>query len=148
MDLRTIRQWRHQKKSMAAARRASAAHKWEIAARHYCEAIDCAPRKAALWVQYGHALKEAGKVEAGEYAYRRSLECDDRVADTHLQLARVLALQNRASEASESYLRALRLAPHSHDAIYGLLALGWTAETLRSQLQRARERSGWSWTRS
>jgi len=92
-------------------------------------------------------LKEAGKLEAGEYAYRRSLECDDRIADTHLQLAHVLALQNRASEASESYLRSLRLEPHSHDAIYGLLALGWTAETLRSELRGDRPRENADRTR-
>jgi tetratricopeptide (TPR) repeat protein len=136
-DLAAVWQRRRLKRLIAAARRASASQQWEIAARHYCDAIDCAPpRRAALWVQYGHALKEAGKLQAGEYAYRRSLECDDRVADTHFQLGHVLGLQNRASEAARSYLRALRLAPHLHDAIYGLLALGWTAETLRSELLR------------
>jgi hypothetical protein len=134
-ELGTISQWRQQKRLIASARCASAAHKWEFAARYYSEAINCAPHNPALWVQYGHALREAGKLEAGEYAYRRSLECDDRIADTHLQLAHVLALQNRPSEASESLLRSLRLEPHLHDAIYGLLALGWTTETLRSELQ-------------
>jgi tetratricopeptide (TPR) repeat protein len=94
-----------------------------------------------LWVQYGHALKEAGKLEAGESAYRRSLECDDRLADTHLQLAHVLALQTRTIEASESCLRALRLAPSSYDAICALVSLGWTVETIRAEMQKEQSKS-------
>jgi tetratricopeptide (TPR) repeat protein len=133
--LRRIFGWRHSKRLIAMAEQASAASKWEIAARYYCEAIQYAPRKAALWVQFGNALKEVGKLKASEHAYRRSLQCKESSSDAHLRLGQVLALQNRANEAAESYLDSLRLAPRSNDAFYGLLALGWTAESFRSALQ-------------
>jgi tetratricopeptide (TPR) repeat protein len=135
LGLSRICKWQPQNRLIATARRASAERKWELAARFYREAIGYTPYSAALWVQYGHALKESGKLEAGECAYRRSLECDNRIADTHLQLGHVLVLQDRGNEASESYLCALRLAPYTHDAFYGLLALGWTAARLRSELK-------------
>jgi hypothetical protein len=69
--------WRHLKRLIAMAEQASAASKWEIAARYYCEAMQYAPCKTALWVQFGNALREAGKLKASEHAYRRSLQCKD-----------------------------------------------------------------------
>jgi hypothetical protein len=69
--------WRHLKRLIAMAEQACAASKWEISARYYCEAIQYAPCKTALWVQFGNALREAGKLKASEHAYRRSLQCKD-----------------------------------------------------------------------
>jgi tetratricopeptide (TPR) repeat protein len=115
---------------IALARCAARQERWELAVRYYRDAIDQAPRNAALWVQYGHALKEAGKFEASERAYQRALECDDRIADTHLQLGHLLGLQNRPIEAGESYIRALRLAPRLQDAFYALRSLGWASDDI------------------
>jgi hypothetical protein len=95
--LRRIFGWRHRKRLIAMAEQASAAGKWEVAARHYCDAIQYAPRKSALWVQFGNALKQVGKLEACEHAYRRSLQCKGSSSDAHVRLGQVLALTKKPS---------------------------------------------------
>jgi FkbM family methyltransferase len=112
----------------AAAMRARDRQDWGLAARYYREALDLAPNRPALWVQYGHALKETGNLVAAESAYRKSLALDDGIADTHLQLGHVLKLQGRNAEAANAYTRSLTLAPGSPHAMHELLALG-SAET-------------------
>jgi FkbM family methyltransferase len=108
----------------AAASRARNQQNWELAARYYREALDLAPKRPALWVQYGHALKEAGNLVAAESAYRKSLDLDAGIADTYLQLGHVLKLQGKDAEAADAYLRSLTLAPGSSYAMYEVLALG------------------------
>jgi FkbM family methyltransferase len=112
----------------AAAARARDRRNWELAARYYQEALDLAPDRAELWVQYGHALKEAGNLSAGESAYRKSLDLNPRSADTHLQLGHVLKLQGRYPEAADAYLCSLTLDPRSPYATRELVALGSTVQ--------------------
>jgi FkbM family methyltransferase len=108
----------------AAARRARDRQDWGLAARYYREVLDLTPNRPSLWVQYGHALKEAGNLVASESAYRKSLDLDAGVADTYLQLGHVLKLQGRNIEAADAYTRSLTLAPGSPHAMHELLALG------------------------
>jgi FkbM family methyltransferase len=108
---------------MAAAKRARDRGNWALAARYYRDILDLAADRPGLWVQFGHALKEAGNFAAAEKAYRTSLGLDARIADTHLQLGHVLKLQGRIAEAVEAYRRSLSLAPGSADAINELRAL-------------------------
>src|SRR5205823_10523151 len=68
---------------------------WPAATRHYREVLDLNPSNPLIWVQYGHALKETGKLDEAERAYRNSLDAQEDVADTHLQLGHVLKLQGR-----------------------------------------------------
>jgi glycosyltransferase involved in cell wall biosynthesis len=87
----------------------------ELAAQIYREALDRNPRNPPLWVQYGHALREAGelrdpdKLAQAEIAYRRALSLAPEVADTYLQLGHVLKLQGKIGEARAAYLRAAGL---------------------------------------
>jgi tetratricopeptide (TPR) repeat protein len=113
---------------------------WPSAARYYRKALDQRLENPAIWVQYGHALKESGNVAEAENAYRKSLELDADVADTHLQLGHALKIQDRRIEASAAYLRALALDPALDHATLELKGLGWT--TGRIQLALRRERSG------
>lgn len=62
------------------------ARRWGEAADAYQAVLEGAPRRAAIWVQLGHARKESGAVAEAEAAYRRSLELSPDVADTYLQL--------------------------------------------------------------
>jgi hypothetical protein len=48
--------------AMALANQARDAREWELAVRYYRDALNLKPDKPGIWVQYGHALKEAGKV--------------------------------------------------------------------------------------
>ena len=112
------------------ADRARDAGDWELAARYYRAALGAMPDASAIWVQYGHALKETGHVGEAEEAYRRSLSLSPGAADTHLQLGHALKLQGRMDEAAASYLRAAALdpaLPHPRDE---LIRLGWTGERI------------------
>jgi tetratricopeptide (TPR) repeat protein len=112
------------------ADRARDAGEWELAAGYYSEALQAMPAAFAIWVQYGHALKESGHVGAAEMAYRRSLSLSPDTADTHLHLGHVLKLQGRMDEATAAYLRSAVLDPavcHPRDELIGL---GWTRERI------------------
>ncbi len=113
-------------RALARGDRARDAKQWQIAARHYRKALARDPLDAPCWVQYGHALKEAGCLPEAEAAYRRSLACAPNVADTHLQLGHVLKLQGRAGAAQAAYLRALALDPDMPAAAEELAGFGWS----------------------
>src|SRR5579885_23760 len=98
---------------------------WAPGARHYREALASDPGNAAIWVQYGHALKESGNLQQAEEAYKKSIALADRVADTHLQLGHLLKMRGRRDEAAAAYLRALAVDPAISPAAAALLALCW-----------------------
>jgi tetratricopeptide (TPR) repeat protein len=112
------------------------ARQWELAARCYRAVLDRDPGNAAIWVQYGHALKEAGNLKdparlaAAEAAYRSALTLKPGIADAYLQFGHVLKLQGRAEEAEAAYLRAFALDPVASAPIDELRGLGWTAPAL------------------
>jgi glycosyltransferase involved in cell wall biosynthesis len=120
------------------ADRARDSQDWVSAARYYRKALDQKPDNPAIWVQYGHSLKESGDLGEAENAYRKSLALDADVADTHLQLGHVLKIQGRKIEASAAYLRALALDPALHHASFELKSLGWTSGRIQLALRRER----------
>jgi tetratricopeptide (TPR) repeat protein len=92
------------------ANRARDARQWELAVRYYRDALDLEPDKSAIWIQCGHALKEAGKVSEAEVAYRKALELDAENADAQARLDHVLRLQGKSRETAAAYRSALKLA--------------------------------------
>jgi tetratricopeptide (TPR) repeat protein len=110
---------------------------WEVAARHYREALQAVPQASAIWVQYGHALKESGNIAEAEAAYRRSLALSPDTADTHLQLGHALKLQGRTGEAVASYLRAAALDPARSHPQDELIGLGWTTARIEQSVAAA-----------
>lgn len=107
------------------------AGQWALAARHYRAVLERRPDDAAIWVQYGHALKEAGnrkdpaRLAEAEAAYRRALALQPGTADTHLQLGHVLKLQGKTEEAEAAYLRAFVFDPVQPTPFKELNATGW-----------------------
>lgn len=97
--------------AIRAGDRASRSGDAAVAARHYRHAVERSPGLTAIWVQFGHALKELGDFAGAEAAYRRSLALDGSLADTHLQLGHLLKLQARWIAAADTYARALELDP-------------------------------------
>ena len=59
---------------------------WTTAAQQCKNYLDIRSDDAAIWVQYGHALKESLDLDGAEKAYQRSLDLAPDVADTHLML--------------------------------------------------------------
>lgn len=84
---------------------------WDLAGRQYQRALKIKPAMAGIWVQLGHALKEAGRIDAALNAYRRSITIESSNADTYLQLGHAFKLQGRTLEAMASYAKALALDP-------------------------------------
>lgn len=84
---------------------------WAAAARHYRRSLDLDPTRAAIWVQYGHALKESGRRLEAETAYRKATTLAPDDADAALQLGHVLMLLDRPTEALPAFERALVRMP-------------------------------------
>jgi glycosyltransferase involved in cell wall biosynthesis len=120
------------------AQRAKLAGNWPLAARRYRNALAFNPANAAVWVQYGNALKESGAIADAELAYRRSLEIEPDYPDAHLQLGHALKLQRRGNEAIACYRRAVSLDPLLHHASLELLGLGVTAHVVKPSVPAAR----------
>ncbi len=91
--------------------RASRARDWPRAARLYRKALRRVPDAPAVWVQYGHALKETGDVAGAEIAYRRAVALAPDVAEWHLFLGEALLRQGRTEEARAALLRCEQLDP-------------------------------------
>jgi len=115
---------------IAAADAALGARQWEIAARYYRIALRRNPRRAPIWVQYGHALKEAGHIRAAEAAYRTALSHDPSHADAYLQLGHALKLGGSLIEAERAYLYAYLLDQSVPWPLRELSDLGWSAAQL------------------
>jgi lipopolysaccharide biosynthesis protein len=90
---------------------------WPEAARAYAQALAIDPELAAIWVQYGHALKEQGLLDAAETAYRTALgHMPQPDGDIHLQIGHLLKLRGMLPEAREAYLACLGVEPDNPHA--------------------------------
>jgi glycosyltransferase involved in cell wall biosynthesis len=135
------RGWMRRKPAFVAlADRARNARQWERAAELYRKALDQNPRLPGIWVQYGHALKESGKLRdpdklaQAETAYRRAISIDPTAADSYLQLGHALKLQGKTEDAQAANLRAFVLDPSMPYPLQELSGLGWSEAQL-SELQ-------------
>ncbi len=112
------------------------AEQWERAVQLYRKALDRNPHNGPIWIQYGHALKEAGrlsepdKLAQAELAYRKALALNPSAADSYVQLGHVLKLQGKTNEAEASYLRAFALDPSIPYPVRELGGLGWSEAQL------------------
>lgn len=84
---------------------------WRAAEIAYSAYLDVSPDDQPIWVQYGHALKEQGKLAGAEVAYRRAIEMLPNDADAYLQLGHVLKLLGRLEDAQHAYMRSMELKP-------------------------------------
>jgi hypothetical protein len=99
--------WRGRPSSITLADRARDAGQWELAARHYREALARNPHNPPIWVQYGHVMKQWGHVAEAECAYRRAIELNPNIADAHVQHA--LKEQGGAFKAAAAYHQGFTL---------------------------------------
>jgi FkbM family methyltransferase len=116
--------------SLALADRALNERQWQLAARIYGDVLEHWPTNAAVWVQFGHAIKESGRVVEAEAVYRHAIQLTPAIADFHLQLGHALKLQSRPDAAIEAYAAALSLDPGLQHAADELTALGWTTSDI------------------
>src|SRR5260221_1885726 len=110
---------------------ANAAQRWAVAERAYLRALSRNPRLPHIWIQYGHSLKEQGKLAEAEQAYWESIALN-RTAESYLQLGHVLKIQSRLSEARLAYATAHALDPGLRDPVEELARLEATSPRSRS----------------
>src|SRR5215469_13332618 len=104
--------WKRAKPSVITlADRARDAGQWDIAAAYYRTALQRCPENPPIWVQYGHVLKESGRLMEAEGAYRTALTYGLDTADTYVHLGHLLKMQGRTEEARTTLFRALMLNP-------------------------------------
>jgi glycosyltransferase involved in cell wall biosynthesis len=115
------------------------ATRWDEARDAYAEYLKLVPNDAAIWVQYGHALKEGGNISAATDAYRESISIKPEDADAHLQLGHALKLSGDRNEAARYYRHALELDPTLLDAARELRGLGESAEIIATVIPRTQE---------
>lgn len=109
---------------VAAGDRANSARDWQKAGTSYEAALGIDPALGAIWVQYGHALKEQGFLSKALHAYRQALALDDASADTYLQVGHVLKLQGHLDLAQSAYRNAYLRDPASPHGKAELLGIG------------------------
>ncbi len=93
-----------------AIRRADAARgrgDWQQAVTAYTAALRISPHLAHIWVQLGHARKEAGAIEAAQADYARAAALAPTDADPWVHLGLTAKLLGRTEEANRHYLAAL-----------------------------------------
>jgi glycosyltransferase involved in cell wall biosynthesis/tetratricopeptide (TPR) repeat protein len=98
--------------------------RWPEAEAAYRSILEIDDSLDAIWVQYGHALKEQGYLAKAELAYREAIARNPRLADTYLQLGHVLKLQGRISDAGDAYRIAYLCESGSQHAAAELSGLG------------------------
>jgi tetratricopeptide (TPR) repeat protein len=116
---------------------------WERAAGHYRDALRRNARNPAIWVQYGHVLKESGNLQEAERAYRTAIGYDRSIADSYVWLGYILRIQGKTAAAEAAYLRAVALDPSLEGVFVEFALLDWSearASELRNML-RAVDRS-------
>ena len=117
---------RHSKSTRAwdEVHRARAAGDWPYAASLLGQALAHAPDDQALRVQYGHALKEAGRVEEALAVYRNAAEEMPHDIDVRVHLAALLRDRRYSDEAISVYTELLAIEPDHIEAGRALRELG------------------------
>ena len=77
--------------AMQSAKKALAASQWPAVASAYRRVLQIDPSRAEIWLQYGHALKEAGELTQAVDAYGCAIRADRSCAEAWLMLAGLLA---------------------------------------------------------
>src|SRR5260370_14690692 len=102
------------RKSKQIIRQANAARdtkEYHRAALLYEKALRLVPDNAAVHIQCGHMLKEAGKLAGAESHYLHAKQLTPEDPDLALQLGHFYKVAGRPKEAEVSYKRAIELDP-------------------------------------
>lgn len=97
--------------------------RWAEASVSYRRHLEEYPGDAAIWVQLGNSLKEAGSFVEARAAYWQAVARDGSDADMLLQLGHLQKLMGRPEEAAEAYRASLLRQPDGNPAASELARL-------------------------
>lgn len=100
---------------VSVADRYRSAQDWPRAAAHYERALQIDPERRPIWVQLGHALKEAGKLDAALEAYRRGSELPGDDGDAPFHQGMLAYRMGQVARAEAALIQALREDPEQPD---------------------------------
>jgi tetratricopeptide (TPR) repeat protein len=105
---------------------------WPCAASFYRQALDRDATNAAIWLQYGHALKESRLFAEAESAYYSALSrCSiSLIPEIYLQLGHLSNIQARYTVAREHYCRAIASCAGARNALEQI----WIGDSVRSAI--------------
>src|SRR4051812_14253821 len=89
---------------------------WADAAEGYRDYLRLRPEDWAIWVQYGHCLKESGDPGGALLCYQEAERRQQNDSDVHVQIGHALKLLGRQDEAFGAYAMALTLDPGNRNA--------------------------------
>ncbi|NVN38112.1 HAD-IIIC family phosphatase [Komagataeibacter swingsii] len=107
------------KKSIFFARNAARSQDWWKAQKYYAKALAYYDNSPKIWIQFGNALIQSGKINEATKAYTKAVELEP-TADGYLQLGRSYKLQGMHSNAVEAWRKALSFDAVSMDTILEL----------------------------
>ena len=93
------------------------AGQWAAAADFYSAVVAEDPELFHIWIQLGHALKQADKTEAAEAAYLRAAELRPGSGEPLLHLGHLYKVGGDRLKAARSYYDATKADPKNADAV-------------------------------
>lgn len=96
---------------------------WSAAAQAYGAALEQDPNLFHIWIQRGHAHKEAGELADAVASYDRARNLDPGNSEPHLHIGHVAKINGEFRNASLAYLTAARSRPYCAAAVVELGAL-------------------------
>jgi O-antigen biosynthesis protein len=90
------------------------ARRWDEAAERYRAYLDARPDDFAIWVQLGHALKEAGDLPGAGEAYGAAFRLRPRDADLLLNMGHLAKRRGDWAEAAYRYRASYRVDANNH----------------------------------
>ena len=90
---------------------------WAKAATLYEQGLALNPGAFAMWVQFGHMLKESGILAKAQAAYQRALRLRPNDTDLHIQLGHLHLLRGSPGDAREHYACAISLGSRDPNAV-------------------------------
>lgn len=95
---------------------ARASRDWVNSAFHYRAHVSTQPDDFDIWVQLGHALKEAGDIVAADHAYATAAKLNDQDADLFLNRGHLAKLRQDLASAAGFYHMSHALDGNAHAA--------------------------------
>ncbi|WP_298334811.1 tetratricopeptide repeat protein [uncultured Erythrobacter sp.] len=108
---------------------------WRKASDAYAEALEIAPFLTHIRVQFGHMLKEDGRVEEAVAAYQHAAADDPDNADIRVNLAHALKRLGRNEEAIGAFRDAINLNPADRESVDEIFHLSQNLTSVVSSAQ-------------